>query len=86
MDPVLGFVHLSRSLEKTDRPDYELTVSATDGGSPPNSATVLVKVKVQLAKNTSPVFRSVKIVVSMENICLNSVGVPNILRICKLKI
>ena len=51
-------IHLKllRSLDRETKPEYDFTITAYDGGSPPQSADLRVKVEVTDQNDNQPVF------------------------------
>ena len=49
-------LRLLKSLDREETPEYEFTVTAYDGGSPPRSAELRVKVEVTDQNDNQPVF------------------------------
>uniref|UniRef100_UPI00398EB0C5 protocadherin Fat 1a isoform X2 n=1 Tax=Pristiophorus japonicus TaxID=55135 RepID=UPI00398EB0C5 len=56
IDPVLGTIIVSKGLDRSTRRQYELIVKATDGGNPPMSAIVTVRIFVTISDNAAPKF------------------------------
>ncbi|KAG8522372.1 LOW QUALITY PROTEIN: Protocadherin Fat 3, partial [Galemys pyrenaicus] len=56
IEPVLGIITVSRELDMTAAGQFVLSVRATDRGSPPMSATTIVRVSVTLSDNARPRF------------------------------
>nr|XP_049702759.1 protocadherin-like wing polarity protein stan isoform X2 [Helicoverpa armigera] len=56
IDPRSGWVYTSSQLDREVQAKYQLMVTATDGGSPPRSATASVVVVVQDVNDNDPVF------------------------------
>ncbi|XP_026739662.1 protocadherin-like wing polarity protein stan [Trichoplusia ni] len=56
IDPRSGWVYTSGQLDREVQAKYQLMVTATDGGSPPRSATASVAVVVQDVNDNDPVF------------------------------
>ncbi|XP_013196318.2 protocadherin-like wing polarity protein stan [Amyelois transitella] len=56
IDPRSGWVYTSTPLDREVQSKYQLQVTATDGGSPPRSATASVVVVVQDVNDNDPVF------------------------------
>ncbi|KAJ8281254.1 hypothetical protein GJAV_G00065390 [Gymnothorax javanicus] len=56
IDPVLGTVTVSKELDRNTRNRFELTVKATDKGTPALSATATVHIEVTVSDNAAPRF------------------------------
>ncbi|XP_062865096.1 protocadherin Fat 1a [Trichomycterus rosablanca] len=56
IDPVLGTIIVAKELDRSNNNHFELTVKATDQGTPPLSATVTVDITVTLSDNAKPKF------------------------------
>ncbi|KAH9644921.1 hypothetical protein HF086_014409 [Spodoptera exigua] len=56
IDPRSGWVYTSSQLDREVQAKYQLMVTATDGGTPPRSATASVVVVVQDVNDNDPVF------------------------------
>ncbi|KAL0891925.1 hypothetical protein ABMA27_015170 [Loxostege sticticalis] len=56
IDPRSGWVYTSGQLDRETQAKYQLQVTATDGGTPPRSATASVVVVVQDVNDNDPVF------------------------------
>ncbi|XP_059052501.1 protocadherin-like wing polarity protein stan [Achroia grisella] len=56
IDPRSGWVYTSGPLDREVQAKYQLQVTATDGGTPPRSATAAVSVVVQDVNDNDPVF------------------------------
>ncbi|XP_055792755.1 protocadherin-16-like [Salvelinus fontinalis] len=56
INPVTGVISTTKTLDRETRDHYTLTVSARDGGLPPNFAKVVVRVLVQDENDNVPVF------------------------------
>ncbi|CAH1776950.1 unnamed protein product [Owenia fusiformis] len=56
IDEKLGVVMVARQLDRDSQSEYNLVAMATDGGSPPLSSTVSIKVYVTISNNAPPKF------------------------------
>ncbi|XP_046699501.1 protocadherin Fat 1a isoform X1 [Silurus meridionalis] len=56
IDPVLGTITVAKELDRSNNNHFELTVKATDRGTPPLSATATVDVTVTVSDNATPKF------------------------------
>ncbi|KAL0973402.1 hypothetical protein UPYG_G00203040 [Umbra pygmaea] len=56
IEPILGIISVARDLDLTTIGHYVITVRVTDNGSPPLSATTMVRIAVTLSDNASPKF------------------------------
>ncbi|XP_038820726.1 protocadherin-16-like [Salvelinus namaycush] len=56
INPVTGVISTTKTLDRETQDHYTLTVSARDGGLPPNFAKVVVRVLVQDENDNVPVF------------------------------
>ncbi len=54
MDPVLGVVSVSKSLDQRVRSLFELVLVASDHGSPPLHASATVNIAVTVSDNAPP--------------------------------
>ena len=60
LDPTSGHLKVNAALRREVMANYSLMVTATDGGSPPLSATQMLVVKVEDVNNNPPVFSARK--------------------------
>uniref|UniRef100_A0A8B9HJZ9 FAT atypical cadherin 1a n=1 Tax=Astyanax mexicanus TaxID=7994 RepID=A0A8B9HJZ9_ASTMX len=56
IDPVLGTITVAKELDRSNKNQFELTVKATDRGTPPLSATATVDITVTISDNAKPKF------------------------------
>lgn len=56
IDALVGIIYVNATLDRESIPFHNLTVAATDGGYPPNSATVYVGIDVLDINDNSPIF------------------------------
>uniref|UniRef100_A0A3P8YCB2 FAT atypical cadherin 3a n=1 Tax=Esox lucius TaxID=8010 RepID=A0A3P8YCB2_ESOLU len=56
IEPILGIISVARELDLTTIGHYVITVRVTDSGSPPLSATSVVRIAVTLSDNANPKF------------------------------
>lgn len=56
IDPVLGTITVAKELDRSNNNHFELTVKATDRGTPPLSATATVDIAVTVSDNALPKF------------------------------
>uniref|UniRef100_A0A3B1ITV3 FAT atypical cadherin 1a n=1 Tax=Astyanax mexicanus TaxID=7994 RepID=A0A3B1ITV3_ASTMX len=56
IDPVLGTITVAKELDRSNKNQFELTVKATDRGTPPLSATATVVITVTISDNAKPKF------------------------------
>ncbi|XP_062333238.1 protocadherin Fat 1a isoform X1 [Osmerus eperlanus] len=56
IDPVLGTVTVAKELDRSQKNQFELSVKATDKGTPPLSATTTVHIMVTVSDNATPRF------------------------------
>ncbi|KAL7824253.1 hypothetical protein AOLI_G00330120 [Acnodon oligacanthus] len=56
IDPVLGTITVAKELDRSNKNQFELTVKATDQGTPPLSATATVDITVTISDNAKPKF------------------------------
>ncbi|XP_065110593.1 protocadherin Fat 1a isoform X2 [Paramisgurnus dabryanus] len=56
IDPVLGTITLAKELDRSNKNQFELTVKATDKGTPSLSATAAVNITVTISDNAMPKF------------------------------
>ncbi|CAB1348171.1 unnamed protein product, partial [Coregonus sp. 'balchen'] len=56
IEPVLGIISVARELDLSNIGHYVITVRVTDNGSPPLSATSVVRITVTLSDNAGPKF------------------------------
>lgn len=53
---ITGDITTTRDIDYEEQASYKLQVTATDGGNPPNSASVVVMIHVMDLNDNSPVF------------------------------
>ncbi|XP_029421607.1 protocadherin Fat 3 isoform X4 [Nannospalax galili] len=56
IEPVLGIITVSKEPDMTTMGQFVLSVKATDQGSPPMSATAIVRISVTMSDNSHPKF------------------------------
>ncbi|XP_051559265.1 protocadherin Fat 1a [Myxocyprinus asiaticus] len=56
IDPVLGTITVAKELDRSNKNQFELTVKASDRGTPPLSATAVVAITVTVSDNAIPKF------------------------------
>ncbi|XP_071074415.1 protocadherin Fat 3 isoform X1 [Dasypus novemcinctus] len=56
IEPVLGILTMSKEPDLTTMSQFVLSVRATDQGSPPRSATAIVRISVTMSDNSPPKF------------------------------
>ncbi|XP_060035627.1 protocadherin Fat 3 isoform X2 [Erinaceus europaeus] len=56
IEPVLGIITVSKEPDITSQGQFVLSVKATDQGSPPMSATAIVRISVTMSDNAQPRF------------------------------
>ncbi|MEJ1272768.1 hypothetical protein NN561_003622 [Cricetulus griseus] len=56
IEPVLGIITISKEPDMTAMGQFVLSVKATDQGSPPMSATAIVRVSISMSDNSHPKF------------------------------
>lgn len=56
IDPVLGTITVAKELDRSNKNEFQLTVKATDRGTPPLSATTTVDIGVTISDNAKPKF------------------------------
>ncbi|XP_036372790.1 protocadherin Fat 1a isoform X3 [Megalops cyprinoides] len=56
IDPVMGTVTVAKELDRNSKNHFELTVKASDKGTPPLSATATVHIDVTVSDNATPRF------------------------------
>ncbi|XP_061100562.1 protocadherin Fat 1a isoform X2 [Conger conger] len=56
IDPVLGTITVSKELDRRSRSQFELSVKASDKGTPPLSTTATVHIEVTISDNAAPRF------------------------------
>ncbi|CAH2075509.1 unnamed protein product, partial [Iphiclides podalirius] len=58
MDPASGVLRTNKALDRESVATYDLRALAVDGGTPPQSSTVIVHIKVEDINDSPPVFQS----------------------------
>ncbi|RVE52505.1 hypothetical protein evm_002899 [Chilo suppressalis] len=58
IDPSSGVIRTNKALDRESVATYDLKALAVDGGSPPQSSTVIVHIKVEDVNDSPPVFES----------------------------
>ncbi|XP_033742919.1 LOW QUALITY PROTEIN: protocadherin Fat 1-like [Pecten maximus] len=77
IDETLGIITVAQELNRDEMSSYQLTVMATDHGSPPLSSTVSVTILVTISNNAAPKFVSAMFMAEVrENCPLGSHVVP----------
>ncbi|KAL1023572.1 hypothetical protein UPYG_G00042580 [Umbra pygmaea] len=56
IDPVLGTLTVAKELDRSSKNQFDLTVKATDQGTPPLTATATVHIAVTISDNATPRF------------------------------
>uniref|UniRef100_A0A8C1LZZ0 FAT atypical cadherin 1a n=1 Tax=Cyprinus carpio TaxID=7962 RepID=A0A8C1LZZ0_CYPCA len=56
IDPILGTITVAKELDRSNKNRFELTVKASDKGTPPLSATASVEITVTISDNAIPKF------------------------------
>uniref|UniRef100_A0A673FNF8 FAT atypical cadherin 1a n=1 Tax=Sinocyclocheilus rhinocerous TaxID=307959 RepID=A0A673FNF8_9TELE len=56
IDPILGTITVAKELDRSNKNRFELTVKASDKGTPPLSATAAVDITVTISDNAIPKF------------------------------
>uniref|UniRef100_A0A672LHY1 Protocadherin Fat 1-like n=1 Tax=Sinocyclocheilus grahami TaxID=75366 RepID=A0A672LHY1_SINGR len=56
IDPILGTITVAKELDRSNKNQFELTVKASDKGTPPLSATASVDITVTISDNAIPKF------------------------------
>ncbi|XP_072940790.1 protocadherin-like wing polarity protein stan [Epargyreus clarus] len=58
IDPASGVVRTNKALDRESVATYDLKALAIDGGTPPQSSTVIVNIKIEDINDSPPVFES----------------------------
>ncbi|XP_045493580.1 protocadherin-like wing polarity protein stan [Colias croceus] len=58
IDPASGVIRTNKALDRESVATYDLKALAVDGGSPPQSSTVIVHIKIEDINDSPPVFSS----------------------------
>uniref|UniRef100_A0A3Q1I5G8 FAT atypical cadherin 1a n=1 Tax=Anabas testudineus TaxID=64144 RepID=A0A3Q1I5G8_ANATE len=56
IDPILGTITVAKELDRSSKTQFELTVKASDNGTPPLSTTATVHIVVKVSDNAAPRF------------------------------
>ncbi|KAK6173109.1 hypothetical protein SNE40_016628 [Patella caerulea] len=66
LDGKLGLVSVAKELNRHNQEGYQLTVSATDHGTPPRSSTATVNIHVTISNNSPPKFAKREYMAELE--------------------
>ncbi|XP_069130302.1 protocadherin Fat 1-like isoform X5 [Argopecten irradians] len=83
IDETLGIITVGQELNRDEMSSYQLTVTATDHGTPPLSSTVSVNILVTISNNAAPKFVSPMFMAEVRENCPRGTHVVPVEAVCQ---